>query len=101
MKHERWYKKIEHQCNKRLLSHLTDDVGSQAELILTRNLWVLQLFEELFETVGLAALLPLPQLIWHQRRETAREHLTQSNEACERLPYIRRYLFKGARILSH
>lgn len=50
------------------ISVLTDDVFSW-------DLWVLQLLEELIQTVCFATLSSLPELIWHQGRQAAREHL--------------------------
>lgn len=43
--------------------------------LLSRHLWVLQFFEELIQTVCFSTLPPLPHLVWHQRRQTACEHL--------------------------
>lgn len=44
--------------------------------LLSGHLWVLQLFEELVQTVCFPTLSPLPQLIWHQGCQAACEHLT-------------------------
>lgn len=56
---------------------LTNNISVLTHDLLSRHLCVLQIFEELIQTVCLAALSPLPQLIWHQRRQAACEHLTE------------------------
>lgn len=52
------------------ISVLTDDVFS-------RHFRVLQFLEELIQTVCFAALSSFPELIWHQGRQAAREHLME------------------------
>lgn len=43
--------------------------------LLSRHLWVLQLFKELIQAVCFSTLSPLPHLVRHQRRQAASEHL--------------------------
>lgn len=54
---------------------LTDNVSVLTQDFLSWHLWILQLFEELIQTVCFTTLSPLPQLIWHQRCQAASEHL--------------------------
>ena len=55
---------------------LTNNISVLTHGLLSRQLGVLQLFEELIQAVCFSALPPLPQLVWHQRRQAACEHLS-------------------------
>lgn len=56
---------------------LTNNISVLTQDFLSRHLWILQLFEEFIQTVCFTALSPLPQLIWHQWRQAACEHLSK------------------------
>lgn len=67
---------LEYALPSSLPASLTNNISVLTHDVLSRHFWVLQLFEELVQTVCFAALSPLPQLVWHQRRQAACEHLT-------------------------
>lgn len=59
-----------------LPASLTNNISVLTQDLLARHLRVLKLLEELIQTVCFTPLSPFPQLVWHQRRQAACEHLT-------------------------
>lgn len=53
----------------------TNNISVLTNDIFSRHLRVLKLLEELIQTVSFSALSSLPELIWHQGRQAACEHL--------------------------
>lgn len=64
---------------------LTDNISVLTHDFLSWHLWILQLFEELIQTVCFNTLSPLPQFIWHQWRQTACEHLKMDTQKSKTL----------------